>query len=539
MNRRRATLLPIAVLAGSFLLGGFFLQEGVTREENVYVQVRVFQEVVDRISNQYVDDLGEGRLYEDAIEGVLDRLDDPNSSFIRATDYEDFAIQATDGEYGGVGLEVSTRNGLVTVVSPIPGTPGARAGIRSGDWFVEIEGENAEGITVEEAVALLRGRAGTEVEVRMGRPGVDQPIPFTLRRAEIKLASAPFTSVLDGDVGYIPLQAFREDATAEVRTAIEGLLEGGARAIVLDLRNNPGGLLTDGVDISELFLERGDPIVEVRSRRDTERYASGTDDAYLDVPMAVLVNGRSASASEIVAGALQDHDRALVVGTPTYGKGSVQTLYRLTGGNVLRLTTALWYTPVGRSVERERAESVAEADGVAIDGSGVDRLAEEDRPTFTSFAGREILGGGGITPDLVVRPDTVTRAEANAIRALGMGGSRFLESLFNYAVEYVAARPDLEPDFRITAEDLEGLYDAFIADGVLTRGSEATGMDARALLREAERYIAYQLESEIALQAFGERGQFERMAPMDRQLQAALAELRAAGSPAELLQLDR
>ncbi len=540
MNRRRATLLPIAVLGGSFLLGGYFLQEGVTREENVYVQVRVFQEVMDRISNQYVDEFGEGELYEDAIEGLIDRLGDRNSSFIPASDFEDFEIQATGGEYGGVGLEVSERNGLVTVVNPIPGTPAARVGIRPGDWFVEIDGENAEGISVDEAVAILRGRAGTSVDVEIGRPGMAGSLPFTLRRAEIKLASVPFQTMLEGDVGYVPLQVFREASADEVSAAMEDLRRRGARAVVLDLRGNPGGLLTDGVAISDIFLDRGDPIVEVRGRTSTqsENFVARSDDAYADLEVAILVNDRSASAAEIVAGALQDHDRALVIGTPTYGKGSVQTLFRLTGGNVLRLTTGLWYTPVGRSVERdpEVDRRVVQA-ALGVDGSLVYSTFDSDRPTFESMAGREIYGGGGVTPDLRVVLDTLATEEARATDELYRAAGQLTTTLFNFAVEYVQSRPDLRIDFTLSEAELGALNDALIEAGVTELGAENLGISEAELLRRAERHIRFRLESEIALQAFGDQGQFERMADQDAQLQAALAQLRYASSTSELLEL--
>ncbi|MDT8370024.1 MAG: S41 family peptidase [Longimicrobiales bacterium] len=534
MSRHRATLLPILVLGGSFILGGFFLQEGVRREENVYVQVRVFQEVVDRISNQYVEELGEGAIYENAIEGLIDRLDDANSSFIPAAEYENFSIEATEGEYGGVGLEVIERNGWVTVVSPIPGTPGDRAGIRAGDRFVAIAGEDAEGMSVDRAVEILRGRAGTGVDVMIGRPGVEEPIPFTLRREEIKLTSVPFSVTLEGDVGYLPLRIFREAATDEVSRAIENLRSAGARSLILDLRGNPGGLLTDGVDITELFLDEGDAIVETRGRAggQSESFISRTPDAFPDLAMVVLVDEGSASASEIVAGALQDHDRALIVGAPTYGKGSVQTLYRLTGGNVLRLTTALWYTPVGRSVEKDHELTTGTPRGVRTLEGGV-AVAElvDDRPTFTSLGGREILGGGGISPDRWVVPDTLTTVEARAVTELYRRAGQFTTTLFNHVVDWLAERPGIELDFVLDDATVEGFREALVRDGVTAPASRHLGVSETELLDTVDRYIRFHLEHEIALQAFGEEGVFLRQLDRDRQLQAALAAVRGAASP--------
>lgn len=541
MSRRRATLLPIAILGGSFLLGGFFLQEGVTREQNVYTQVRVFQQVVDHISSDFIEEIDEKTLYENAIQGLADRLDDPHSSYIAASEYEDFAIQATEGEYGGVGLEVIERNGYVTVVGPIPGTPGERAGVRAGDWFIEIDGVDGEGMAVDRAVDILRGRPGSDVEVLIGRPGVDEPIPFTLEREDIKLASVPFTAMLEGDVGYVPLQAFREEVTEEFVAAVEELTAAGARSLVIDLRGNPGGLLDDGVAISELFLERGDAIVETRGRAagQSESLASRTGQSWPELPLVVLVDERSASASEIVAGALQDHDRALVIGAPSYGKGSVQTLYRLPGGGVWRQTTALWYTPVGRSVEKDRSETAELPRGaVALDGSLVPVPGDGiERPTFTSEGGREILGGGGIVPDFWIVPDTLTSAESQAVNELYRRAGQFTTTLFNFAVDYVAERPDLDPDFVLDDATVRAFGADLVEAGVTAPGAAQLGVTEEQLLEAAARYVRYQLDAEIALQAFGERGEFVRTQDRDLQLRTALARLRGTSSPATLLDL--
>ncbi len=541
MDRRRAVLLPIAVLGGSLLLGGYFLQEGVSRGQNVFVQAQVFQEVVDRISADYVREIGKEQLYQDAIEGLIEQLGDPNSSYIPASEWEDFAIRATEGQYGGVGLEVVQRNGWVTVVSPIPGTPGARAGIRAGDWFVEIAGQSAADITVDEAVEQLRGRAGTEVEVMIGRAGVDTPIPFTLRRADIQLNSVPYALTLDSGIGYVPLQIFRETAEDEVRTAIDSLREEGARALILDLRGNPGGVLTDGIGISELFLESGDRIVETRGRGagQSEIFTARRADAYPGMPVVVLVDEGSASASEIVAGALQDHDRALLIGAPTYGKGSVQTLRRMPDGSVLRLTTAAWYTPSGRTVERPIAEAAEPrtplAAALTIEGALTQTELADDRPEFTTAGGRTIYGGGGVTPDLWVIPDTLTSSGSLAVRALYRRAGQFTTTLFNFAVEYIQARPDLALDFVLSDADVAAFRAALMEDGVTAQAARDIGLDEDALLDRADRYIRYHLEREIALQAFGESGEFLRTLPGDLQLQRALELLRESETPELLL----
>lgn len=528
----RSVLAMATVLVAAVLTGGWFLQEGVEQDENVYLQVRLFQEVVDHVSERYVDDVDEAELYERAIDGLLDGLDDPNTSFIGAEDYENFRIQ-TEGDYGGVGLEIVHRGGWVTVQSAIPGTPGARVGIRAGDRFVTIAGQDAEGWDTDRAVELLRGEPGTEVEVEVRRVGVDEPIAFTLTRARIQLRAVPFALLLEDGVGYVPLQVFRETSSSELEAALDSLVHEGMEGLVLDLRGNPGGLLEEGIAVSDLFLEPGQGVLETRGRArgQDERYAASEPGSFENLPVVLLVDETSASASEIVAGALQDHDRAVVVGNTTFGKGSVQTLFRLSGGNVLRLTTARWYTPVGRSIDR-RAHGVDGAEPLigtlAVDGRLTALPDTAERPTFESGAGRTLYGGGGITPDVVVLPDTLTSREQRAVRAVFRQLGVFNRTLFDFAARYTQAHPDLERDFTVPASMLEEFY-TDLTDRGLTADRETWD--------EAERFVRYHLGREIALQAWGEAAEFQRIRPHDVQLLRARELLSDAGSPESLLRV--
>lgn len=518
--------MPALVVAFSVAAGGWLLQEGVDRSANVYVRVRVLQEVVDRVRSSFVEEVDEEALYGSAIEGVLRELDDPHSSFLPASDFEDLRIR-TEGEYGGVGLEVVERDDFVTVVAPIPGTPGARAGLRAGDRFWKIDGIPADTMSTDRAVELLRGRPGTSVDVEVLRPGVEEPIPFTLERAVVHLKAVPFATLIDGDVGYVPLQTVRETSSDEVRAAIDSLRADGMRALVLDLRGNPGGLLDEGIAVSDLFLESGDAIVETRGRaaNQNETFSARDADQYPGLPVAVLVDGTSASAAEIVAGALQDHDRAVVVGQTTFGKGSVQSLFRLTGGNVLRLTTARWYTPVGRSIHRDPDDSpFGEAHLLAISGQLVDSTTVADRPEHRSVSGRILYGGGGIVPDLDVTPETLTDEEAGAVQRLFRRGGALQEAIFGFAVSYLNDHPDVRPGFRLSPADMQ----AFFASLPQGDGLDQADVDL------AARFVRYRLEQEIALQAAGELGQFRQGAPHDRQLAAALELLAGVQTPAEL-----
>lgn len=527
---RRHVGAPAALVAVAVITGGWLLQEGVERAENVYVKVRLFQEVVDRVESSFVDEVARERLYDSAIEGILDELKDPYSSFLAAQDFENLRIQGIEGEYGGVGLEVVERGGWVTVVSPMPGTPGARVGIKPGDQFFEIGGVPADTMNVDQAVAILRGKPGSSVSVRMLRPGVEEPIPFTLTREVIQLRAVPFALLLEGGIGYVPVQSVLESSSQEVSAALDSLQRGGMKGLVMDLRGNPGGVLDQGIELADLFLPEGAPIVETRGRAQdqNETYKATRADQYPGLPVVVLVDGSSASASEIVAGALQDNDRAVVVGESTFGKGLVQSLYRLSGGNVLRLTTARWYTPSGRSINKDQD---AGSDGgrtrlLTLSGRYTTGPDPDGRPTYTSAGGRTLFGGGGIAPDLFVTPETLSPDEEAAVRQLYRHGGAFQEAIFNQAVRYVAANPSLRPGFVLSDQDL--------GDFLRTLPELGVTVEAGAF-RAARRFIAHQLEREIALRAWGERGAFQQGARRDVQLSRALELLRGVSSTDELL----
>jgi len=522
--------MPAAVLIVATMTGGWLLQTGSRRAENIFIRARVFQEIVDRVESSFVDEVDGDDLYDSAIDGIIQDLDDPNSSYLEASDYENLRIR-TEGDYAGVGLEVVERDGWVTVVSPIPGSPGARSGVRAGDQFFEIAGASAEGMDVDDAVDLLRGRPGTDVDVKMRRPGVDEPIPFTLTREVIVLRAVPFAVLLDDGVGYVAFETVRETSSSEIQAAVDSLLAEGMTSLILDVRGNPGGLLDEGIGVSDLFLEEGDVIVETRGRAPNQSatYSARTGDHYPGLPVVVLVDGGSASASEIVAGALQDHDRAVLVGESTFGKGSVQTLFPLSGGNALRLTTARWYTPVGRSIHKSPEDHrVAEDDydGLSIAGQLVMREDLESRPEFESMGGRVLYGGGGITPDVFVRPELLTAEEEAAVRRIFREAGPFFRAVFGFAVKYIPEHPGLEPGFTLSQRSLDDFY-----QDLLGRETEVDRADFRA----AARFVRYQLEREIALQAWGNAAAFRQGEAHDLQLQRALEILGETGTPEELV----
>ena len=533
MRFSRSLFAPAFVLAVALLCGGWFLQQGVTQDRNVYFQARLFEEVLDRVAADYVDPVELDALYGTAIDAVIDELDDPNTEFLSAYEWSNLRIN-TEGEYAGVGLEIVRQGDWITVISALPGTPGERAGIRAGDRIVEVGGESAEGWTPDRAVMSLRGKPGTEVDVGIGRPGIEQPIPFTLKRATVQILSVPFTHLFEDGVGYVPLRVFSESARDELKEAIERLMEEGATRVVLDLRGNPGGLLDQGVALADLFLEEELTVAEMRGRTRGQNSVLRTTrgESFPGLPLVALIDGRSASASEILAGALQDHDRALVVGATSFGKGLVQTLYRLSGGNMLKLTTARWYTPSGRSIQKTRAGDDPALDDAVLTMAGrwVRRPGADDREPYRSFGGRSLLGGGGITPDLEVLPDTLTNAEQTAVLRLWQRARGLGDGLFDFAVLHIRDRPDLAPGSRVGEADL-----ARFREHLAEREIEV----ADRTWEGAERYIRFQLEREIALRRAGAKGEFLRLMNSDPPLARAIGLLAGARSQQHLFALAR
>lgn len=530
---RMSSLRPGLVLLLSVMTGGWLIQRGVEDGVQARTGSRVFDQVVSLVRSAYVDPVEDDALYESAIQGMIGELGDPNSAFLEAPDADNLSIR-TEGEYGGVGLEIVDRDGYVTVLSPIPGGPGGRAGIRAGDKIVEVDGEDMVEKGSDAAVDKLRGQPGTAVSMTVARPGVETPIPFTLDRAVIQVLSVPFVTEVAPGIGYIPIQLFASTTSEEVREAIRELGGADLNGLILDLRGNPGGVLDGGIDIADLFLDPGADIVETRGRAagQTQTYSASQTQSFPDLPLAVLVNERSASASEIVAGALQDHDRGLLLGARSWGKGSVQSIYRLSGGNVLKLTTARWFTPSGRSIQKPRDEQMALFDeGVlTIAGRLVSRPdTSGGRPYFKSTAGRELIGGGGITPDRVMVPDTLSTSEQTAVRSLYREAGALSTGLFDFVVQYVQD-DEVPVDFTVGPALLNSLYTYLTTE----RDLEVD----RAAFDGAERYLRYQLESEIALQIFGDEGQFERLRKYDAVLDASIEALTTAESAGALVGLE-
>jgi len=343
-------------LAGVLLttqIAGPLVAEEAKKGSSVYEQLDLFGDIFERIRAQYVEPVDEGKLIEAAINGMLTSLD-PHSSYMAPDQFADMRVQ-TRGEFGGLGIEVTQEDGFIKVVSPIDGTPADKAGIKAGDFITHVDGESVLGLNLDQAVDKMRGPVGSEIIVTIARQGIDEPFDVSIIRDTIKLTAAK--ARLEGQSVVLRVTTFNDQTYDNMASGLKKAVEdaGGmdkVNGFVLDLRNNPGGLLTQAIKVSDAFLDKGE-IVSTRGRnpQDSERFNAEAGDLTGGKPIVVLINGGSASASEIVTGALQDHRRAIVVGTKSFGKGSVQTVIPLKGEGAMRLTTARYYTPSGRSIQ--------------------------------------------------------------------------------------------------------------------------------------------------------------------------------------------
>jgi carboxyl-terminal processing protease len=334
-------------------VAGPLLAQEADQEGSVYEQLDLFGDIFERIRSQYVEEVKPGELVEAAINGMLTSLD-PHSSYLPPDEFTDMRVQ-TRGEFGGLGIEVTQEEGFIKVVSPMDGTPAAEAGVQAGDFITHVNGESVLGLTLDQAVDMMRGPVGSEIVITIVRKDVEEPFDVSIIRDTIKLTAA--RARLEGDTVVIRVTTFNDQTYVNLEEGLKKAVSdaGGmdkVNGFVIDMRNNPGGLLTQAIEVSDAFLDKGE-IVSTRGRNpeDSERFNAEPGDLAEGKPIVVLINGGSASASEIVTGALQDHHRAIVVGTKSFGKGSVQTIIPLRGNGAMRLTTARYYTPSGRSIQ--------------------------------------------------------------------------------------------------------------------------------------------------------------------------------------------
>ena len=515
-SRVRKALLA-TVLIAPIVVGGFVVQERQAQNG-----IRLFQQVVAIVNDRFVDSMAVGALYEKAARGLVAELKDPYAELYTPKDLEMFN-QNTGGFYGGVGMTIVSQEGLITIEKVFPHTPAERAGIRVGDKIVGVDTANVRGWRIDQVSAKLKGPPGTQVSAKFLRPGADQ-FAVTFTREVVRIPAVPYAIMLENKVAYILVQGFSETASSEVRQALTRLTAEGAKGVVLDLRGNPGGFLEQADTMVNIFLDKGQEIVSVRQRGEpTITHVTTQKPAAASVPLVILTDGHSASASEIVAGALQDHDRALVLGTTSFGKGLVQSMYRLDGGYAIKLTTAKWYTPSGRSIQRERKLT---DDGQLIEvhpDSLESDSARAARPKFKSDGGRVVYGGGAITPDIIVPYDTLTSVEQRFDRILAAKSQESYLALYDYSFEM---SKKLKPDFVVTQEMRDEFYQRLAKRGVAV---ERKDFDA------AQSSVSRMLDFRISTLAFGDSTAKRRFVKEDAQLKKALELLRRGSTTKDLL----
>jgi carboxyl-terminal processing protease len=421
--------------------------------DNVSDQLRKFNQILHSIRDMYVEEPDINTLIDGAIDGMLKTLD-PHSAYITTQDEERISEEFR-GKFEGIGISFVIQNKWITVVSPIPGTPSDRLGIRAGDIISEIEGQSAYDLSNEEVMEKLRGPKGTHVNVTIQREGESDPMYLDIERAEIPIYSVEASYMLDRNTGYILINRFTATTDNELETALDSLETLGMNRMILDLRNNSGGYLDAAVAVADKFIPGGNMIVYTRGRiprSNDERYSTDAATHRL-YPLIVLINNGSASASEIVAGAVQDLDRGLIVGQTSFGKGYVQTELKLPDKSAVRITTARYYTPSGRLIQRPHDKGLAQylEDSVHLEK---DDSADSTRPVYFTLSHRRVYGGGGITPDVWIDPQFLTRLSSQILNQ---------RVVLEYANQYIAKHPSPEQDFPTFLHNFQ-VSDAMVQD---------------------------------------------------------------------------
>lgn len=486
MKKTLTLLLLILVLISAV----WFSARLWAQRENVFQSLRLFSDILNIVSRHYVEEVKINNLVKSAINGMLNELD-PYSQYLDANEYRELQVK-TQAKFGGIGIQIGTRDNILTVISPIEGTPAYRAGLQAGDQIIEIDGEPTEGWTIPEAVKRLRGTPGTKVKIKIRREAIKEEFEVTLVREIINIKSVPYAGMVKGNIGYVRLADFSQVARTELENALDSLTKEGAKKFIFDLRGNSGGLLQEGFEVSSLFLLAQRMVVSVRGRdpRGNRDFLTEEDGTYLSPPLVLLVDRGSASASEIVAGCLQDWERALIIGETTFGKGSVQTIHHLEESTAIKLTTAYWYTPSGRSIHRPTKK---------------DTIKEKISKTYRTLGRlkREIYGKGGIAPDLYltypILPKFITKAGRDIF--------------FDFTVKYKAYHKELKKPIKVNSEILQKFKDFLTEKKIDFTPAE---------FDSAQEIISQEIEREIAAKIEGTKGDYEVRLSYDPHIKKAV-----------------
>jgi carboxyl-terminal processing protease len=502
----------IALVTGlvtvAFFTGAWLRRPEPAANDNVYQQARLFEDVLAAIRAHYVDSIPETDLYFRATTGTVDHLRDPYSMLLVGDDYRRFKGRL-DGVADGLGVQLDLRGGRLTVAGTTPGSPAERDGLLAGDQLLALDGVPTKGWNLERAAAALRPEAGDTVAVTVKRAGVPAPITHRLVGGRVHVRAISSGVLLDDGVGVVALRIVNDSAARELGETVDSLRALGMRSLVLDLRSNPGGVLSQGIAAAQLFLDQGQRIGTLRGRteRQTTEYAADSAQRWPGLPVVLLVNGATASSAEIIAGALQDHDRAVVVGATTLGKGAVQSTIPLGRDVAVKLTTARWYTPSGRGVQRPLRGLPFAPDTTAV---------------FRSDHGRSLPNASGIHPDVPLAFDAPSRAELAFAFALGGDLSAYRDVLAAYAAE-LAAR-DTTP--QLAAAGLESLQVTPAMRAEIGRRLRKAGLEVPpAVLRGAAAKLDRDFGEELARAGGGEDAAERRRLREDREVRAAAAML--------------
>lgn len=494
MLKKYGTIIIITFIFSSILWWNF-ADELFAGNYGADYQLMKFNYLLKKIRDNYVDTTDVSGLIDGAISGMLESLD-PHSVYISAAEQSRLSEQFA-GEFEGIGISFVIQNEVLTVISPIPGTPADMLGIRAGDRIVEIDGKSAYGITNEEVFKRLRGKKGTSVEVKIDRPGETEPLKFTIVRDKIPIHSVETSFMLDNKTGYILLNQFTSNTSSELDDALQALKNQGMTQLILDLRGNSGGYLNQADSVAQKFLPKGEKIVFTRGRESiSERSFYSSGGAYTNLDLIVLINNGSASASEIVAGAVQDLDRGLVAGSRSFGKGLVQTPIPFEDGSVVRLTTARYYTPSGRLIQRPYADENTADYYMDAFTEDTTETAEDttSREVFYTRSGRKVFGGGGIEPDVKIPAGYYTSYTPKLINK---------RLFFEYAAKYASEHPELSADFNSYLHNFQ-VSDEMLSELVKLAESKGIPLDKPNYEKDLP-HIKTLLKAELAQNLFNGR----------------------------------
>jgi len=489
-NKYLPVLLTIVSIISATFLGGWIAGETKTSKPDYYFEIEkniaLFGKVYEEVTKRYIEEIDPEKFLKAGINGMLRTLD-PYTMFIEQEGNSELRIM-TRGKYGGVGMRIAKRDGWVTVVEPpFEGTPSARAKIREGDKIIEVDSKSTEKLTTTETAHMLRGDIGTEVNIKIRRVGEAKPLEFRLIRAEIKVSDVSYAGFIQDKIGYVRLGHFSRFAGKQVHDSIAVLKDQGMESLILDLRGNPGGLLESAVQVAENFIDKGKTIVYTKGRGSNadKNYHSQVQPIWGDKPLIVLVDRYSASASEIVSGAIQDLDRGVVIGSSTFGKGLVQTVIPLTrDGNSLKITSAKYYIPSGRLIQKP--DFIRNKDIIWGYNSEMDTTKKEEEIYYTTGK-RKVKGSGGIHPDIEVESQELSPLVINLIMK---------SMFFNFALEYASQNGTLEKDF-VVDENIISKFKKFLESKDFTYKTEAEEH-----IGELEKILKKEKYSEIVLASF-------------------------------------